>query len=104
MAKKPLGSLVDTIKKASRAKGISPEDKRRAGPPFQLPNTHSLRATDAACWALDIDMLKNSEGLCHEILRAETLTPNRNYLLTLLDLDKQRIAQFEQLLAGTGAY
>jgi len=77
-----------------------PADPRRAGPPFRLPNTHSLPPTDADCWSLDIDMLKTADGICREILLEETQTPNRNYLLTLLDLDNQRIKRIEKILTG----
>lgn len=77
-----------------------PRDHRRAGPPFYLPHTHSLPPSDADCWCLYIDMLKQAEGLEHEILREEKLTPNRRFLLALLELDADRVRQMERILKG----
>jgi hypothetical protein len=76
------------------------KDERRAGPPFRLPNTHSLPPSDTDCWSLYIEMLKQSEGLAHEILREETLAPNRHCLRALLELDAERIKALEQILKG----
>jgi rubrerythrin len=78
-----------------------PGDHRRAGSPFLLPNTHSLPATDGACWRLYIDMLKQADGLCREILKAEKLAPNRHYLLASLELDAQRVESIERMQQGS---
>jgi rubrerythrin len=77
-----------------------PHDDRRAGPPFYLPHTHSLPPSDVDCWYLYIDMLKQAEDLEREILRKEKLAPHRNFLLSLLELDADRIQRIERILKG----
>jgi len=78
---------------------LMPNDPRRAGPPFELPYTLALPATDDDCWRLHRELLLNSEILCNRLL-PEAPVDGRQYLAALRDLDRQSIAWIDAILPG----
>jgi Ferritin-like len=76
-----------------------PNDPRRAGPPFELPYTLIMPAADNDCWHLHRELLVNSEILCKSLLPNAPLD-GRQYLTSLLDLDRQSIAWIDAVLQG----
>lgn len=76
-----------------------PNDPRRAGPPFELPYTLALPASDEACWLLHRELLVNSIILCERLL-PKAPVDGLQYLAALLDLDRQSIAWIDAVLQG----
>jgi len=83
-----------------------PEDKRRAGPPFQMPYTLVLPADEVDCWRLHRDIISNSKSLCDSLMDPDNhfleVTPSEGepYLKVLCNLDNNAIAWVDTVLAG----
>jgi len=76
-----------------------PNDPRRAGPPFDLPYTLALPATDEDCWRLHRELLVNAEMLCKRLL-PDAPVDGSQYLAALRDLDRESIAWLDAVLQG----
>ena len=63
-------------------------DPRRAGPPFELPYTLTLPASDEDCWRLHRELLLDAELLTERLL-PDAPVDGKQYLAAQLDLDLQ---------------
>ena len=77
-----------------------PAAPERAGPPFEMPYTTALPASDADCWQLHRELHETSAGLCAALL-PEASAEGGAYLLALGDLDRRAIAWLDELIAGS---
>ncbi len=87
--------------KASHAKGLK-HAGAFAGPPFEMPYDTTLPHLEADTWRLHLELTQRSILLCEDLLS----TPEgegKEYLKTILDLDRQSVAWIKQILAGLSA-
>jgi hypothetical protein len=83
------------------------KDPRRAGPPFQMPYTLELPASEVDVWRQHRDLVLGSQELTAELLApsmkhpADVLPDAPQYLAVLQDLDRQSIVFIDEVLAGS---
>ena len=84
-------------------------DPRRAGPPFQMPDTTELPLDEIDCWRLHRDIIRNSIELGEALLNPAdshlTTAPPaaESYLRALRNADQQAIVWIDTVLAGLRA-
>ena len=82
------------------------KDPERAGPPFQMPYTLVLPASEADIWRQHRDLVTSSQKLVSALLdpnmkhHKDETADGRQYLAVLRDLDLQSIAFIDEVLAG----
>ena len=89
---KALSSLLNRLPLTNK-KG----DKRRAGPPFELPYTLELPASSDDSWRLCRLLLVESETVCRKIM-PDAPDDGKRYLIALRELDTQSIAWIDTVL------
>ncbi len=86
-----------------------PGDKRRAGPPFEMPYTIEMPLDEIDCWLLHRDVVLSSMELCDALLDPAhdhlTTTPpsGEPYLRTLRNHDQNALAWIDAVLGGLRA-
>jgi hypothetical protein len=79
-------------------------DPRRAGPPFDLPDSLDISGrTDKQLWQLQLTLAQTSMKLCMQLLEGPDAPPggSERYLRTLLDLDQNDIARINVIIKAT---
>ncbi|MCB1231842.1 MAG: hypothetical protein KDN19_16355 [Verrucomicrobiae bacterium] len=85
---------------------VSPDDPRRAGPPFRMPYSLDLPSDEIDCWRLHRDNIAYSRELCRALLDPANdcldSTPDEGepFLRTLCNWDKKAAAWVEAVLDG----
>jgi hypothetical protein len=78
-----------------------PNDRRRAGPPFEMPYSVTLPPNEADCWRIHRDLLSSSNDICAGLLAGGDSDGTR-YLLALRDIDRGAVTWIDWILAGLG--
>src|SRR5262249_26750682 len=84
---------------ALHKKGGGSGSPRFAGPPFEMPYTLTLPEAEADAWRLHQEFLQGSIAVA-EVLMEKAKGAERDYLVTLRDLDRKAIASLGAMLGG----
>lgn len=78
-----------------------PDDPRRAGPPFALPDQLGLSApTEGGMWELQLKLTEQSMAHCQAVLAGTGPPGCRRYVAALLQIDTNDAARIRAILAG----
>jgi len=86
-----------------------PSDKRRAGPPFEMPYSLDLPLDEIDCWSRHRDVVLNSIEICNVLIDpaddhlSSTPPAGEPYLRTLRNQDQKTLEWIDIVLAGLRA-
>jgi hypothetical protein len=78
-----------------------PGDHRRAGPPFEVPESLALPKREVGCWRRHRDLLARAQKLGRDLRKPKDCSKEEvSYLVALEELDRKSFEWVERVIAG----